>query len=97
MNRVAERRPEFRRMNFKLVSRPGPDAVCERQGGGAEEMDVHAAGTQELRVFEMMVFQVFQRMAHIVFAGKKRFFPDRFPIADYPADASDVGRHFPDE
>jgi hypothetical protein len=39
-------------------------------------MHVYIARAQELRVLEVVVFKVFQAVAHVVFTAEKLFFPD---------------------
>ncbi|MNR54536.1 hypothetical protein D3C85_1747390 [compost metagenome] len=44
-------------------------------------MHVNITGTQKLRVFEVVKFEVGQAMAHVVFTAEKFLFPNRFAIA----------------
>src|SRR5579859_2300404 len=74
--RVAQRPPELGRLDLEYVADLGFELLGEAAGSGAEEMHVHIAGMAKVAVFEMMVFEISDGMAHVCFAREPVFCPD---------------------
>jgi len=68
------------------------NAVGKRQGSGAKKVDMHIARAQELAVFEVVIFEVFQAVAHVGFAAEKLALPQHLAIAHDAAAASQMLR-----
>jgi hypothetical protein len=58
-----------------------PKAFLATQYAGTEEMDVNIAGPAKHGILEMVVFQVCDRMAHMVFASEHRTAPNFFLVS----------------
>src|SRR3546814_10093133 len=56
------------------------DTLAERQRRGAEKMDVDIAGAAEAGIFEMVMFEVADRVRHIRLTRDEGLFPDRLEI-----------------
>ena len=72
------------------IPRLGTYTVGERQGGGAEEVNVHIARREELAVFEVVIFKVFEAVAHIGLAAKKFVLPDHLAVTQDAAGTRQV-------
>ena len=77
---VDQRCAELGLTDFEDITRLRTNAVCKRQCRRPEEVDVHIPRTQELTVLEMVVFEVFQAVAHVRFATEKLVLPQHFAI-----------------
>src|SRR3546814_7904933 len=71
------RQRERRGLDLEHIALARLDPLAERQGRGAEEMDMHVAGAAEQAIFEMMVLEVGDAVRHIRFARQKGLFPQR--------------------
>src|SRR3546814_16420633 len=89
-DRVADRQRERRGLDLEHIALARLDPLAERQGRGAEEMDMHVAGAAEQAIFEMMVLEVGDAVRHIRFARQKGLFPQRPAIAYDAADPHDM-------
>ena len=87
---VFQRGAERIEADLESITRLGFNPVGERQRGGTEVMHVNITRAQELRVLEVVEFEIGQTVAHVVFAAEKLFFPDRFAIARDAAGACQV-------
>lgn len=90
--RIAQRRAECRQLDLEHVARLHLHVVGKAQRGGAEEVQVHIARATVRGVLEVVVFQVGQRVAHIVLASDERFFPQHLLATDDAAAAAQVAR-----
>jgi len=68
-------RPKYRRDGHHVAFLE-PHAITEAEVIGAEEVNVHVARPAMRLVFEVMMFQVGQRMTHCVFAAADFRLPD---------------------
>src|SRR3546814_3038305 len=75
------RQRERRGLDLEHIALARLDPLAERQGRGAEEMDMHVAGAAEQAIFEMMVLEVGDAVRHIRFARQKGLFPQRPALA----------------
>ena len=55
-------------------------------------MDMDVARTPKLRIFEVMMLEIGNRVRHIRLARKERLFPDRLTVANDAAGPADVIR-----
>src|SRR5690606_39686126 len=93
-NAVTQRLAKGIQFDFEDIALLGLEAVRERQRGGTEEVHMHVARTQELGVFEMVVFEVFQAVAHVCLAAEKLLLPDHLmPTADTAGDRKSTRLH----
>ena len=72
-------------MDFKFVTLLCFHAVCKAQRCCAKKVHMEIAGITELRVLEMVMFEVRDCVTHIVFAGQKRLLPDRLSFPEHSA------------
>src|SRR5471030_1459984 len=93
---VDQWRAELGLADFKHVTRLGADAIGEGQGRGAEEVNVHVPRSQELAVFEVVVFKVFKAVAHVGLAAEELVLPQHLTITQDAAGACQVLRQFTD-
>src|SRR5687767_7382597 len=56
-------------------------AIAKAEYARSEEMNVYIAGLPVLSIFEVMMLQVFERVAHVRFSRRQFARPDRCPIA----------------
>jgi hypothetical protein len=63
-------------LNLNDVTGLGLKPLLTAQYACTEEMNVDIAGPAKHRIFEMMMFQVRDRMAHVFFAGQHRAAPN---------------------
>ena len=68
------------------------DAGAERQGCRTEEVNVEITWPPELRVLEVMVLEVRNRVRHVCLARKERPLPNDLVAANHTARASHVLR-----
>jgi hypothetical protein len=68
--RIAQRAAKAGEGNFHHVAVGKLHAVAEAQGARAEVMDVQIAGAAVRFKFEMMMLDVRQAVAHLIFAGE---------------------------
>src|ERR1700733_14276416 len=87
---IAERQAEGLGFDLEHVAFLRLHPVAERQGRGAEEMDVDIARTAKQAIFEMMRLEIGDRMRHVLFARQKRLFPDDFLASPDARHAVDV-------
>ena len=73
LDRIDQRRTEFRDVDLEIVARLSRQTVGEGQRGRAEVMHVRIARPQELRVLEVVVFQVLAMGSEVLHAA---FFRD---------------------
>src|SRR3546814_6738429 len=74
-DRVAHRHRERRGFDLEHVAGLRLDTLAERQRRGAEKMDVDIAGAAEAGIFEMVVFEVADRVRHIRLTRDEGLFP----------------------
>src|SRR5690242_3642828 len=91
---VAEGRAELRGGDFEDIPGLGLDAGNEAQRGGAKVVDVEVAGTPEVGVFEMVMLDIGDGVAHVRLAGQERRGPELLAVADDARRALDVLRRF---
>src|SRR3546814_16463568 len=89
-DRVAHRHRERRGFDLEHVAGLRLDTLAERQRRGAEKMDVDIAGAAEAGIFEMVVFEVADRVRHIRLTRDEGLFPDRLAVAHDAAGAFDM-------
>ena len=79
---------------FASISNSSPASVVNPslndKRRGAEEMDVNVARAAELRIFELVPFEVGEAVAHVRLAREERLFPDDGAVAPDAAHAFDM-------
>ena len=73
---VAERPPKSFGMDFNHVSGLDRDPGVAAQAAGTEIMNVHIARPTEPCIFEVVGFEIRQRVTHVVFARQHLALPD---------------------
>jgi hypothetical protein len=71
LQRVAKWPAKRLSADLEDVARLRLNARGEAQGGRAEKVTVHVARAAEARVFEVVVFQVGERVGHVGLAGQE--------------------------
>ena len=87
---IDQRCAEFGLADFENVTRLGANAIGERQGRGAEKVNVHVARAQKLAVLEVVVFEVRQAVAHVGLATEELVLPQHFTVTQDAAGARKV-------
>ena len=78
---VAERAAEAIEVHFDPVAVFQLDAVAEAEGVCAEEVHVHVAGLAVAFELEVMVLEVGEAVAHVLFAGLDGLLPEGLAVA----------------
>ena len=89
--RIHECRAERRQIHLEDVAGLRLDAVDEAHRRGAEEMQVHVAGHAVLRILEVVILEIRERVAHVRLAREERLLPDHRAIAADAARAFEMG------
>jgi len=83
INRVHERPPKLLPTHFAAVAMFKVELITETEGIGSEKMDVYLSGNAMGIVLKMVMFQIGQRMRHVLFTALDIMMPDFVAI---PAD-----------
>src|ERR1700754_2809530 len=82
VEKITKRLSKYICTYFKYIAAFCFYIIQKTKCGCTKEVNMHIAGLAKKIVFKMMVFEISNIMTHVVFSGKKFFFPDRLIIAD---------------
>jgi len=80
-NRIPQRPPKPDQFNLHHIAVFEFYFFAETENVRAKKMNVRVAGSAMLGVFEMMMFEVRNRVRHLLFASLKRLLPKGFSAA----------------
>src|SRR5690606_19312947 len=94
---VAQRPAEEGRRDFEHVAHGRLDAIRTAQRAGPVEIDMHVSRPAKSDIFEMMMLQIGDGVAHIRLAREEFLPPYRLPVPQDLRSARDMRRKFPDQ